>query len=105
MTLEEAEEKYDFVFQASNNKEQSYKWLLDHDHAYKWVTVPGEPDKTLAIIQLFGRKGALCAWRNEESCKMGMVRMYPTFVKNKKLYLAYKGRNICISTLKYGKVL
>ena len=53
-------------------------------------------DKTLCIVDIFG-KNALVAWRNNETCKMGMPKLCPLIWKHGKLYLKYKNNLIQLS--------
>lgn len=53
-------------------------------------------DKTLTIVDFYG-KNALVAWRNNNTCKMGMTRLCPIVHKHGKVYIDYKGKLILIS--------
>lgn len=59
----------------------------------------GENDKTLCIIDFFGKSMALVAWRNNDTYKMGMPRLCKVVEKNGKTYIRYKGKLILISDL------
>lgn len=54
-------------------------------------------DKTLCIVDIFGKKKALVAWRNNKTCKMGMTRLCPLIWEHGKLYLKYKDNMILLS--------
>lgn len=54
-------------------------------------------DKTLCIVDFYGKNKALVAWRNNEKCKMGMTHICPIIYKNKNYYIVYRGREILIS--------
>ena len=54
-------------------------------------------DKTLCIVNFYGKNKALVAWRNNEKCKMGMTHICPIICKNKNYYIVYKGKEILIS--------
>lgn len=54
-------------------------------------------DKTLCIVDIFGKNKALVAWRNNKTCKMGMTRLCPLVWKHGKLYLKYKDNMILLS--------
>ena len=104
-TFEEMKEEYESYWGGKYHKESyEYAKKKNYDFLYKKVKNNGEPDKTLTIIQIYGSK-ALCAWRNEESCKMGMARMYPLIKKGKDTYLLYKGKQLKISKRKSGWVI
>ncbi len=54
-------------------------------------------DKTLCIIDFYGKNKALVGWRNNTTCKMGMTHICNVFTKNNKVYLKYKDKDILIS--------
>ena len=54
-------------------------------------------DKTLCIVDICGKKNALVAWRNNDTCKMGMTRLCKLVYKGKKVYIKYRGKLILIS--------
>ena len=54
-------------------------------------------DKTLCIVQFYGEKRALVAWRNNNTMKMGMTHICPVVEKNNKWYINYKDKLILIS--------
>lgn len=60
-------------------------------------------DKEFVIIELYGRKSALCAWRNTERCNVGKTFICPIIKKNKKYYVLYKNQQILLSD-SYGWV-
>jgi len=54
-------------------------------------------DKTLCIVDFYGDKLALVAWRNNRTCKMGMTRICKVVHKNNNVYIQYRGKLILIS--------
>jgi len=54
-------------------------------------------DKTLCIVDFYGKKSALVAWRNNKTFKMGMTRLCEVVYKDSKAYIRYRGNLICIS--------
>ena len=54
-------------------------------------------DKTLCIVDIYGKKFALVAWRNNHTCKVGMTRICKLIYKDKKVYINYRGKLILIS--------
>jgi len=54
-------------------------------------------DKTLCIVDFYGKKSALVAWRNNKTCKMGMTRLCEVVYKDKQAYIRYRGKLILIS--------
>lgn len=73
-------------------KEQQKKW----GHEPKQILVDKGRNKTLCIIDFYG-KNALVAWRNNDTCKVGMTKICPIVIKNGKSYIRYKGKNIIFS--------
>lgn len=63
----------------------------------KQVLVKEGTDKTLCIVDFYGKNKALVAWRNNNKCKMGMTRICPIVSRGNKTYLNYKGKLILIS--------
>jgi len=53
-------------------------------------------DKTLCIVDFFGKHLALVAWRNNNTCTMGMPKLCRLKNKNNHVYLIYKGKEIRI---------
>ena len=111
MTYEEAKKRNDELNEKFPNLKVNYtrelydEFVKKNDpYIYKEVEVEGEADKTLAIIQFYGDK-ALVGWRNNDTAKMGMIRLCPIIKKDKKTYLIYRGRKIEISHKKGGWVL
>lgn len=51
-------------------------------------------DKTLCIVDFFGKKKALVGWRNNEKCSISMPKICPIVYKKKKGYIIYKGKEI-----------
>ena len=62
----------------------------------KQILVDKGRNKTLCIIDFYG-KNALVAWRNNDSCKVGMTKLCPCYKKKNKWYIKYKGKDIIIS--------
>ena len=62
----------------------------------KDILVKRGKDKILTIIDFYGKK-ALVAWRNSNTCKVGMTKLCPLIWKHGKLYLKYKDDLILIS--------
>ena len=54
-------------------------------------------NKDLCIIDFFGKKWALVAWRNKKRCSVGMPKLCRIVKKKKKIYVIYKGNDILIS--------
>ena len=54
-------------------------------------------DKTLCIIDFYGKNWALVAWRNNNTGKVGMVHKCRVVTKNDKEYIKYRGNLILIS--------
>lgn len=73
------------------------KWQRENDRNIKEILVDKGKDKTLCIIDFYG-KNALVAWRNNLSCKIGMTKLCPCYEKKGKWYINYKGKEILIST-------
>ena len=67
-----------------------------YDFHYKKL-VKEATDKTLCIVDFYGKNKALVGWRNNRTCKMGMTRICNLVTKNKKTYIDYKGKLILIS--------
>ncbi|WQJ53455.1 MAG: hypothetical protein [Wendovervirus sonii] len=53
-------------------------------------------NKTLCIVDFFGKNKALVAWRNNKTYKMGMTRLCKIIHKKQGRYLLYKGHEIFI---------
>lgn len=56
-----------------------------------------EKDKSFVILDFYGNKKALCAWRNNKECKIGMTFICPCDLKAKKPYILYKGKKMYIN--------
>lgn len=54
-------------------------------------------DKSLCIIDIYGKKRALVAFRNNNTCKIGMPKICPIIFKNSKWYIRYKDKDILFS--------
>jgi hypothetical protein len=61
-------------------------------------------DKTLCIVDFYGKHLALVGWRNADTFSVGKTRLCRVIYKNDKVYIRYKGKNIPISD-KSGWVL
>lgn len=85
------------VFEAV--KKQQKEW----GHEPEMILVDKGRDKSLCIIDFYG-KNALVAWRNNQSCKIGIPKLCPCYKKNKNWYIKYKDKEILISD-KSGWVL
>ena len=57
----------------------------------------GEKDKTLCIVDFYGKHLALVGWRNGDTFSVGKTRLCRVIHKNGKAYIRYKGNNILIS--------
>lgn len=68
------------------------KYCLNHTGANE-----GSKDKTLCIVDFYGKDKALVAWRNNNTYKMGMTKMCKVIWKKDKMYLRYKGKLIQLS--------
>ena len=55
-----------------------------------------EKDKSFVILDFYGNKKALCAWRNNKDCKIGITFLCPCDLKAKKPFIFYKGKKIYI---------
>ena len=55
-----------------------------------------EKDKSFVILDFYGNKKALCAWRNNKDCKIGITFLCPCDLKAKKPYILYKEKKIYI---------
>jgi len=73
-------------------KRQEKKWGQEP----KQILVDKGRNKTLCIIDFYG-KNALVAWRNNDSCKIGMTRLCQCYKKKNKWYIKYKDKEILIS--------
>jgi hypothetical protein len=51
-------------------------------------------DKTLCIVDFFGKKKALVGWRNNEKCSISMPKICPIVYKKGKGFILYKGKEI-----------
>ena len=63
---------------------------------HKELTKEGK-DKSLCIVDFYGNDKALVAWRNNNTCKMGMTRICKIVKKDDKSYINYRGKLILIS--------
>ena len=75
-----------------------YKEALKDDILYPTMYKPKEllknRDKTLCIVDFFGKKKALVGWRNNERCTISMPKICPIVYKNGKGYIVYRGKEI-----------
>lgn len=76
--------------------EETYEAVKSNGYI-KEVLVKEAKDKTLCIVDFYGKKKALVAWRNGKTCKMGMTHICPIVYKDKKAYIKYRGNLILIS--------
>ena len=85
---------YDYSRESYEKIKQRYKdeGIITRSHKL----VKKAKDKTLTIVDFYG-KNALVAWRNNNTCKMGMTRLCPIVHKHGKVYIEYKGKLILIS--------
>ena len=63
----------------------------------KKILVDEGRDKTLCILDFYGKHRALIAWRNNNTCKVGMTQICPMFRKGNNWYIKYRGKDILIS--------
>lgn len=77
------------------NKETYNDWKKNN--LLQKVLVKKGTDKTLCIVDFYGKDKALVGWRNNNTCKMGMTHICKIIWKNKKPYLDYKGKLILIN--------
>jgi hypothetical protein len=75
---------------------ETYEYLRENG-GLKDVLSKKAKDKTLCIVQFYGKKSALVAWRNNNTYKMGMTRLCKVVEKNGKVYIEYKGKLVLIS--------
>ena len=75
---------------------ESYEWLKANGHLREILVKQGT-DKTLCIVDFYGKDKALVAWRNNNTCKMGMTKICKVIWKKDKMYLRYKGKLIPLS--------
>lgn len=74
-------------------KKQQEEWGISP----KITLVDKGRDKTLCIIDFYGKNHALVAWRNNDTCKIGMTKMCKIIEKNGKFYVRYKDKDILFS--------
>ena len=79
------------VFEAV--KKQQKEW----GHEPKQILVDKSRDKTLCIIEKKKKKRALVAFRNNNTCKIGIPKICPIIVKKGKWYIRYKDKDILFS--------
>ena len=60
----------------------------------KPIEVMKNKDKTLCIVDFFGKKKALVGWRNNEKCSISMPKICPIVYKRGKGFILYKGKEI-----------
>ena len=77
------------------NKEEYNKWCKNN--LLQKTLVKKGTDKSLCIIDFYGKDKALVGWRNNNTCKMGMTHICKIIWKNNKPYLNYKGNLILIN--------
>ena len=54
-------------------------------------------DKSLCIVDFYGKNKALVGWRNVDRFSIGMPTLCRIVRKGKKAYIEYRGKLICIS--------
>lgn len=88
-----------------NGLEDDERWDLTRE-AYKaekesgWMEkelVKKGKDKTLCIVDFYGKHLALVGWRNVDTFSVGKTRLCRVIHKNGKVYIRYKGKDILIS--------
>ena len=63
------------------------KYCEENGYGYHYKRLVREgKDKTLCIVDFYGKNKALVAWRNNRTCKMGMTRICRVIEENGKTY-------------------
>lgn len=65
--------------------------LLDNAETLKNTS---NRDKTLCIVDFFGKNKAIVGWRNNERCTISMPKICPIVYKKGKGYIIYRGKEI-----------
>ena len=76
--------------------EETYEELKKGGHIEKKLVKKGK-DKTLCIVDFYGKHLALVGWRNADTFSVGNTRLCRVIHKNGKTYIRYKGKDILIS--------
>lgn len=84
------------IFKGSSLSRETYEMLIKKRLVPEVKRKEGR-DKTLCIVQFYGKRKALVAWRNNLTCKMGMTQLVNVVEKNRKWYIEYRGKLILIS--------
>ena len=84
----------DFSRESYEKIKQHYKdeGIITRNHKL----VKKAKDKSLCVIDFYG-KNALVAWRNNNTCKVGMTKLCPVLQQHGKSYIKYKDKLILIS--------
>lgn len=75
---------------------ETYEYLKKNGYLKETMVKKGK-DKILCIVDFYGKDKALVAWRNCNTCKMGMTHICKLVWKGNKLYLKYKDNLIQLS--------
>lgn len=73
------------------------KYCEDNGYDHHKKPTKEATDKTLCIVDFYGKDKALVAWRNNRTCKMGMTHICKVIDKGNKSYIRYRGKLILIS--------
>lgn len=87
---------YDTEEKKAELTKECYEKVKEGRIGVKQILVKEGRDKSLVIIDFYG-KNALVAWRNNNTCKVGMTRLCPCYKKKKQWYIKYKDKEILIS--------
>lgn len=109
MTLKEWKDEYKSFYEEIYGREYTDKELKEiykgclKDNEFgiietkKSMELIKNKDKTLCIVDFFGKSKALVGWRNNDRCTISMPKLCPIVKKGKEYYILYKGRKIIIS--------
>lgn len=72
------------------------KWLSECSDDEKWLwqpvkDIPAKHDKTFCIIEM-SKRWAICGWRNNERCSIGMPIKCPIVKRNRRTGIIYKDK-------------
>ena len=84
-------------------KENRPDWDRDGDIREKIILKEGK-DKSLCIVDFFGKKLALVGWRNNKTYSISMPKVYPIIWEGKKGYILYHDQKL-LFTDKWGWVI
>lgn len=76
--------------------EKAKQFAKKNGNGLKEILVKKGRDKSLVIIDFYG-KNALVAWRNNNTCKVGMTKLCPCYKKKRQWYIKYRDKEILIS--------